>query len=449
MKIKLLILHFFIIGNIYSQNTISFFKDLNGSYNFETIKTADFNKYENTISDGFNKAIYWFKISNLNASKEYVFRIKNPHIHNVKAFQNSVELTLLLNERYTTIPFISNNELFVRIEPRKESYLPIEVIEERAFLLQEKYQTLLIGLYFGFAFFIIISNIFYFFVFDDDAFIYYSLFLFSTSFGLFVTDGMLNLIGVSERAVDFSIVIAYTLVAFFSSKFSSAYLQLDLYYPKLKLLPYAIGLAILILSSFYLITDNFIFLILISILVFSVFLVYWLAGVTLFKKNVFIKIFTFAFVAIFLLSINYYVFKVFGVSSGSLNSTYIKFGGFIEMIVLSLAVIYRMKVLKGENRFMRNKIVSYAAELEKLVVEVSNKQKDEKLNFENLLSIRENEIFELIVSSKSNQEIANQLNISLNTVKFHIKNMYEKLQVKSRKEVLSLAKNSLKQEFEY
>jgi DNA-binding CsgD family transcriptional regulator len=111
---------------------------------------------------------------------------------------------------------------------------------------------------------------------------------------------------------------------------------------------------------------------------------------------------------------------------------------------LSLAVIYRMKVLKKENRFMRSKIVSYATELEKLAVEVSNKQMDEKLNFENLLSIRENEIFELIVSSKSNQEIADQLNISLNTVKFHIKNMYEKLQVKSRKEVLSLAQNSLK-----
>jgi ATP/maltotriose-dependent transcriptional regulator MalT len=73
---------------------------------------------------------------------------------------------------------------------------------------------------------------------------------------------------------------------------------------------------------------------------------------------------------------------------------------------------------------------------------------DEKLNFENLLSVRENEIFELIVSSKSNQEIANQSNISLNTVKFHIKNIYEKLQVKSRKEVLHIAKIQLKQEFE-
>ena len=97
---------------------------------------------------------------------------------------------------------------------------------------------------------------------------------------------------------------------------------------------------------------------------------------------------------------------------------------------------------------MRHKIVTYASELEKLVAEASNKQMDEKLNFENLLSVRENEIFELIVASKSNQEIANQLNISLNTVKFHIKNIYEKLQVKSRKEVLFIAKSNLKQEFE-
>lgn len=447
MKIKLFILHIFIIGSIFSQNKTSFFKDLKGSYNFETIKTADFKAYENTISDGFNKAIYWFKISTLNTNKEYVFRIINPHIHHVKVFQNNIELTPLSYERYITVPFISNNEVFVRVEPRKESYLPIEITKERDFLLQEKFQTLLIGLYFGFALFIMISNVFYFFVFDDAAFIYYSLFLFSTSFGLFVTDGMLNLIGISERTIDFLIVLSYTLVAFFSSKFSSNYLQLDVHYPKLKLLPYTIGVVVLILGSFYLVTDNFTFLIALSILVFSVFLVYWLAGLTLFNKNVFIKVFTFAFVVIFLLSINYYVFKVFGVSSASLNATYIKFGGFIEMIVLSLAVIYRMKVLKKENRFMRSKIVSYATKLEKLAAEVSNNQMDKKLNFENLLSTRENEIFELIVSSKSNQEIASQLNISLNTVKFHIKNMYEKLQVKSRKEVLYIAKNHLKQEF--
>jgi DNA-binding CsgD family transcriptional regulator len=447
MKIKLFILHVFIIGSIFSQNKTSFFKDLKGSYNFETIKTADFKAYENTISDGFNKAIYWFKISTLNTNKEYVFRIINPHIHHVKVFQNNIELTPLSYERYITVPFISNNEVFVRVEPRKESYLPIEITKERDFLLQEKFQTLLIGLYFGFALFIMISNVFYFFVFDDAAFIYYSLFLFSTSFGLFVTDGMLNLIGISERTIDFLIVLSYTLVAFFSSKFSSNYLQLDVHYPKLKLLPYTIGVVVLILGSFYLVTDNFIFLIALSILVFSVFLVYWLAGLTLFNKNVFIKVFTFAFVVIFLLSVNYYVFKVFGVSSASLNATYIKFGGFIEMIVLSLAVIYRMKVLKKENRFMRSKIVSYATKLEKLAAEVSNNQMDKKLNFENLLSTRENEIFELIVSSKSNQEIASQLNISLNTVKFHIKNMYEKLQVKSRKEVLYIAKNHLKQEF--
>ena len=134
------------------------------------LKNADFKEYENTISDGFNKAIYWFKISTLNTNKEYVFRIINPHIHNVKAFQNNIELSPLSYERYITVPFISNNEVFVRVEPRKESYLPIEIMEETDFLLQEKVQTLLIGLYFGFALFIMISNVFYFFIITSDLF---------------------------------------------------------------------------------------------------------------------------------------------------------------------------------------------------------------------------------------------------------------------------------------
>jgi uncharacterized membrane protein YdbT with pleckstrin-like domain len=148
------------------------------------------------------------------------------------------------------------------------------------------------------------------------------------------------------------------MVVFFSSQFLSNCLQLNLYYPKFKLLPCTIGLIKFILDLFYLVTDNFIFLVAISILVFGVFL-------------------------------------------ASLNATFIKLGGFIEMIVLSLAVIYGMKVLKKENRFMQNKIVFYDSELKKLVVEVSNKQINEKLNFENSLSLRKNEIFELIFSCKS------------------------------------------------
>lgn len=52
------------------------------------------------------------------------------------------------------------------------------------------------------------------------------------------------------------------------------------------------------------------------------------------------------------------------------------------------------------------------------------------------LSKQENIIKELIISGKSNKEIANELFISINTVKTHISNIYSKLNITNRKELL-------------
>jgi DNA-binding CsgD family transcriptional regulator/Tfp pilus assembly protein PilF len=55
------------------------------------------------------------------------------------------------------------------------------------------------------------------------------------------------------------------------------------------------------------------------------------------------------------------------------------------------------------------------------------------------LSEREFEILQYIVSDKSNGQIAEEISLSINTVKYHLKNVYEKLGVGSRKEALQFA----------
>ncbi|MGC8765030.1 MAG: response regulator [Brevinematia bacterium] len=57
------------------------------------------------------------------------------------------------------------------------------------------------------------------------------------------------------------------------------------------------------------------------------------------------------------------------------------------------------------------------------------------------LSNREKEIVKYIIKFYTNQEIAKSLFISLPTVKFHIKNIYSKLKVKNRKELIEMLKN--------
>ncbi|MBM7632327.1 helix-turn-helix transcriptional regulator [Geomicrobium sediminis] len=52
------------------------------------------------------------------------------------------------------------------------------------------------------------------------------------------------------------------------------------------------------------------------------------------------------------------------------------------------------------------------------------------------LSTREKEIFQLVVQGKTNEEISFQLWISVNTVKKHLQNMYQKCDVKNRTELI-------------
>jgi ATP/maltotriose-dependent transcriptional regulator MalT len=54
-------------------------------------------------------------------------------------------------------------------------------------------------------------------------------------------------------------------------------------------------------------------------------------------------------------------------------------------------------------------------------------------------SDRELEILRLIVVGRSNPEIADQLYLSLNTVKWYVKNLYGKLQVHNRIEAVACA----------
>lgn len=87
---------------------------------------------------------------------------------------------------------------------------------------------------------------------------------------------------------------------------------------------------------------------------------------------------------------------------------------------------------------MRTEIINFNKEIELLNNNLDN---DSKIKDIENLSIREREIFDLIVVGKSNKEIALEVNVSINTVKFHVKNIYGKLNIKSRKEVLTIDKN--------
>jgi DNA-binding CsgD family transcriptional regulator len=66
-----------------------------------------------------------------------------------------------------------------------------------------------------------------------------------------------------------------------------------------------------------------------------------------------------------------------------------------------------------------------------------------KTVFDEQLSSRENQVAALVLKGTSGQEIADELGISLTTVKTHRKNLYLKLGITTQTELFSLALNAL------
>ncbi len=60
------------------------------------------------------------------------------------------------------------------------------------------------------------------------------------------------------------------------------------------------------------------------------------------------------------------------------------------------------------------------------------------INKEKELTIREKEVMDLLATGLLNKEMAYTLGLSLNTVKNHLKNIYQKLEVKNRLEAIIL-----------
>ena len=69
------------------------------------------------------------------------------------------------------------------------------------------------------------------------------------------------------------------------------------------------------------------------------------------------------------------------------------------------------------------------------------KEKTPKINSD-LLSTREKQVLSLMAIGRSNKQIADELHLSLSTIKTHTYNMFSKLNVKNRSEAVYMARKS-------
>ncbi|MFK8029844.1 MAG: LuxR C-terminal-related transcriptional regulator [Gammaproteobacteria bacterium] len=107
---------------------------------------------------------------------------------------------------------------------------------------------------------------------------------------------------------------------------------------------------------------------------------------------------------------------------------------FIDEGELVHSVIYEVSK-SVENRRGNRLRDSFIAEL---IAEIDSSRKYLDTSG-HILSPREREVLRCVMQGQSNREVAEALTLSVNTVKFHLKNIFEKLGVSSRKDAVSMA----------
>ena len=105
----------------------------------------------------------------------------------------------------------------------------------------------------------------------------------------------------------------------------------------------------------------------------------------------------------------------------------------LEIYLGLIAVLFTVVGIWAGRKLTARKTIVLAAPAAEFVL---NEEKLKELG----ISKREHEVLELMASGLSNQEIADKLYVSLNTVKTHSSNLFLKLDVKRRTQAIQRAK---------
>ena len=105
------------------------------------------------------------------------------------------------------------------------------------------------------------------------------------------------------------------------------------------------------------------------------------------------------------------------------------------LLFTSLGIWIALKLTKPKN-------TTIILEKNQFLSNSNNFKPNEKLILQLGLSKRELEVLQLMAQGLSNQEISENLFVSLNTVKTHISRLFSKLNVKRRTQAIEMAKKS-------
>lgn len=357
--------------------------------------------------------------------------------------------------RYPTYRLrVDSPEFYLRLHQNLPGIIKLEIQEnvwQTALLSQDAAHLMTMGLYYGIVALAVVFNLIFYLIFKDRKFSLYCLLTLSHMVSFTYEDGLLYVLWSEQNPwVYYSILWSTGITALCAPLFTVYFLGLEHTLRRWKLPLVGISLALLVLPIIYILTWASIWYHLQQMICFALALLAFGCALKQFKRDVYARFLVFSFSLVILAGFMYVLHSYFDpVRYAWFDLNIFRATSALETVAISFAIVFRIRSLQEENRRYRRELEQYLKGLNTTKGEASRLKSTETdplpstksvvaLIENHQLTEREVEVLECIWQGMSNREIADKLCISLSTTKYHVGNLYTKLDVKNRMQAMTM-----------
>lgn len=453
MKRPELLLLFIFLASCSSSKTdlisqISFFKDYTDTVTIDQAHDINYHKLTDTKL-GFNDAVFWFRIdlNQENLKDEEVFlEIDETYLKHISLFNSHNELLYSNSASIVTSNYSIHLEhptpvIYAKVVFAKQSYININAYSKSQFESNKMYSLVQKGGFYVLVLLIFVINLLLAYFFRHTIFLWYLFFQLNVSIGIALYDNTLaNFVGPDQ--VSYLLGLNYLLTPISCALFCVKFLRVKEFYPKMVLVYKILAVLITGIVTVFFITKDFKMLSYSEAFSTFIYLSTWVLGFLLLKKVPYAKYYVLGYSVLVITGVLYSLSVTYGIHFFPFTINFLKAGVLVEILIFTFALMQKAQTVLQENEEMRMQLNDFVKQLKE------NQPKEEHKDLPSLfedklfaisdkygLTERETDVLLQISNGLSNPQIAEKLYVSVNTVKYHTRNLYEKLDISKRTEI--------------
>ncbi len=358
---------------------------------------------------------------------------------------------------YYLVPL--EKEYYLNIKKHSPHELTLSLLEFGQFGQYASLTVLYLSMYYGLTWMSIIFNFIFYLIFRDARFITYAALQLSIFLIFLYEDGIFYYFSNQTYILPHFSLITISITSLVASLFTYYFLDLKKHMPSFFKVFGLTALLLTLLLCLSLVSKRAVYTNVMQLIWFALPVLCLYQAVKLFSVSVYARFLLFNFGLIVVVGAGYSLARLYGWGLSSIFTIHtLRFISAIEIMAISFVLIFKIRTLREENESYKVELRHYLSllslnkELEYEKTKESHsfsaakedvgQDKDAHLIAEikdqYQLTEREVEVLKLIWSGDSNQEMADKLFLSVHTIKYHVSNLYTKLDVNSRNQVRSL-----------